>query len=94
MSAPRLLHKVDAPLPEKCRESRFDGGPYIFEAIITKDGDVKDLRTLRRPKFSPPCPEWEAAYHHAIASWHYDPGKFHGKPVPVYLTVTVTIDPR
>ena len=92
--APRLIHRVEAAIPGNCQERRFDWGAFIVEARITENGDVADVRTIKEPRFTPPCPEFERAYRNAIEQWKYEPGRLNGKPVSVYLTVTVTMHPR
>ena len=94
VTAPRALSKIEAPLPSQCRESQFNGSPFIFQATITETGDVRDIKTLKAPVFTPPCPEWEAAYREALAKARYEPALLRGKPVATSLTVTVTVDFR
>jgi hypothetical protein len=80
-------------IPADCRGASFSG-IFIFEAIIDRDGTVRDIRTIRRPDFDPPCPHIENAYRRAIAQCRYQPGTLNGKPVPVYLTVTGLLHSR
>jgi hypothetical protein len=94
VSAPRLLGRADPAIPAKCRRVAFDWGAFIFEATISATGQVTHIRTIKRPNLKPPCPELEEAYRQAISSWNYEPGKLDGRPVPVYLTISVAFHPR
>jgi outer membrane biosynthesis protein TonB len=78
--------------PKKCKMSQYEGA-FIFEATITETGDVSEVQTTLRPKLTPPCPELEEACRHAISSWKYEPAKRDGKPVSVYLTISVLPHP-
>ncbi len=92
VTPPRVIRKVDAQVPEECKTGhQFDGGLCVFEAVITEDGDVRDVHAVRSPKISPPCPELLIAQRKAIQQWKYEPARRKGKPVAVYLTVTVLI---
>ena len=69
-------------LPSTCDEAF---GMVIIEAIIDKQGNVTDARVLR----GLPMGISEAAAA-AIQRWKYKPAMLNGRPVSVYLTVTVT----
>jgi hypothetical protein len=88
VTEPVELSRVDAIIPENCRTSSYIG-LFIFEAVVERDGSVRDVRTLRRGVLAPPCPPLENAYRRAIAQWRYRPATLHDKPVAVYLTVVV-----
>jgi len=92
VTPPRLIHRVEPGVPEECKSGhRFDSNLSIFEAVIAESGDVRDLKTRIVPQVSPPCPEFEAAQRRAISTWKYAPARLKGKPVAVYLTVTVLV---
>jgi protein TonB len=59
-------------------------GVVILEAIITKTGTVESVRVLRGIN-----PLLDTAAIRAVQQWRYKPATFNGRPVPVYLTVTV-----
>ena len=69
--------------PEAARKARMQG-IVILEAIITKDGNVESVRVLRGIN-----PLLDNAAMGAVTRWKYKPATFNGRPVPVYLTVTV-----
>ena len=93
VTEPVEIRHVTPVIPADCRGASFSG-IFIFEAIIDRDGTVRDIRTIRRPDFDPPCPHMENAYRRAIAQCRYQPGTLNGKPVPVYLTVTGLLHSR
>ena len=71
-------------LRKSVRKARLQG-IVILEAIITKDGNVESVRVLRGIN-----PLLDNAAMRAVQQWKYKPATFNGRPVPVYLTVTVT----
>jgi periplasmic protein TonB len=81
---PELINKVQPVYPEIARKARVQG-VVIVEAIIDKQGNVTESRVLR----GLPMGVSEAAVA-AIGRWKYKPAILNGRPVAVYLTVTVT----
>jgi protein TonB len=81
---PVEISRVKPQYPEAARKARMQG-VVILEAIITKDGSVSDVRVLRGIN-----PLLDNAAMRAVQQWKYKPATFNGRPVPVYLTVTVT----
>jgi protein TonB len=81
---PIEISRVKPQYPEAARKARMQG-VVILEAIITKDGSVSDVRILRGIN-----PLLDNAAMRAVQQWRYKPATFNGRPVPVYLTVTVT----
>jgi hypothetical protein len=71
------------------KEEREVSGVAIFEAVIDEAGNVKDVRMVVDPRFVPPWPEFEQRYREAMGKWKYKPAMRNGKPVAVYLTITV-----
>ena len=62
----------------------------MFEAVIDETGAVRDIRTLRKPRFKPPCPEFEGRCRATLSTWKYKPAMHNGKPIAVYLSVAVS----
>jgi outer membrane biosynthesis protein TonB len=95
VTPPRLLSRMEIPVPESCRKGRqFEGSVFIYEATITEAGEVQDIKTLKAPRIDPPCPELEEGARRAISQWRYQPGMLKGQPVRVYLTVTQLLEFR
>lgn len=94
VSQPRLLAHQNPPVPSTCQPLSV-GGPessFVFEVGVGESGAVTGVRTLVSPSFSPPCPQFEPAWHAAIRQWQYAPALRNGAPVAV--TVRVSIDFR
>jgi TonB family protein len=90
IEAPKLIHRVEPAYPAKARQERLEG-VVIMEAIITTEGVVSDVKVFRSP--------FETLTKHAvhaIRQWRYKPAfcRDLGKPIPVYLTVTMTFNLR
>ena len=87
MTTPVLISRL-LPDPKdvsgKCRGSKSQGLPVI-EAYIQADGTVRDVRVTR----SSGCLAGDQLLEDAIKKWTYKPGTADGKPVGVWLTVTV-----
>jgi len=84
VEAPKLDHRVEPLYPEDARRRR-EQGVSIYEAIVTTTGCVTDLRLLKSS-----YPELDMTGMEAVAQWRYRPARLNGRPVRVYLTVTVT----
>lgn len=80
---PERIHYVDPVYPEIARRVRKEG-IVILDAIIAKDGSVKDLKVLKGQPFQ----LTEAALD-AVKQWRYSVSTLNGKPVEVKMTVTV-----
>lgn len=65
-------------------------GVCIFEITIATDGSVTDVRLLRPYHVAPKCKPAVDEFAHTLLLWRYKPATYRGRPVPVYLTVTVT----
>ncbi len=81
---PKLTKKVEPVYPKSARGNR-EQGVSIYEAIISPTGCVRDLRLLRSS-----TPLLDLTGIEAISHWRYTPATLDGRPVSVYLTVTVT----
>lgn len=94
VSQPRPVENQTPPVPARCVPLSIEGADasFVFEVGLTEEGRVSGVRTLRRPRFSPPCPEFEPAWQAAIRGWRYAPALREGRPVAV--TVRVSIDFR
>ena len=81
---PVEISRVQPVYPEAARKARLQG-VVILEAIITKEGHVDSVRILRGLN-----PLLDKAAMDAVSKWRYKAATFNNRPVPVYLTVTVT----
>jgi periplasmic protein TonB len=77
---PVLIHRVNPEYPEVARKARVEG-TVILEAIISKNGDVENVKVLRGVH-----PLLDQAAVNAVRKWRYKPVTSNGK---VHTTVTV-----
>jgi len=82
-----LIHQVAPVYPPEARNSRLEG-VVILQAVIGKDGRIKDLRLLSGRK------ELAPAAIGAIQQWRYRPYLLAGNPVEVETTITVKFNLR
>lgn len=88
VAPPVLLHGPDPVYPEAARVARLSG-PVVLEAVIGTDGSVRAARVIRAAH-----PILEKAAVDAVHRWRFEPARVAGRPVPVYLTLTVTFHLR
>ena len=81
---PVEISRVQPAYPEAARKARLQGVVEL-EAIVTKDGNVDTVRVLRGVD-----PVLDDASIRAVQQWKYRPATYHGRAVPVFLTVTTT----
>ncbi|NLH11469.1 MAG: hypothetical protein GX464_09045 [Holophagae bacterium] len=86
--APVPIDQPNPLIPEECLKSIFQG-PFIIEAVVEEDGSVSEVKAVRTPQLNPPCAAWVSTCLATIAKWRYKPATVDGRPVAVYLTVTV-----
>jgi hypothetical protein len=85
--APRKMRDVAIDLPP--RDGEVSASPWVGDALVDQAGAVRQVWTVRAPKFDPPWPEFEAAVTAAIRQWTYEPAVVEGRPSPVCVTVVV-----
>ena len=87
---PKLLKKVKPVFPEEAFKKGIQGS-VVMEAVIGKDGNVKEVRTVASQD-----PLLAQAAMEAVKQWVYDPFTINGACKEVLFTVTVTfaLDPK
>ncbi|MGZ6971947.1 MAG: energy transducer TonB [Thermoanaerobaculia bacterium] len=89
---PRLISSAKPRFPVSGVARQARSNVYVFEALINEAGVVSNVRTVRKADITPEWPELEEACRQAVLSWRYEPAVHQGRPVPVYLTVSVLVD--
>lgn len=79
---PKRIRMVEPTYPAIAKAARVQG-IVILEAIIAKDGSVKDVKVLRSQ------PMLDEAAKEAVLQWRYTPPMLNNQPVDVIMTVTV-----
>ena len=85
-SAPAPAEPVAIELRRLGRWRRWFALEVIIEAVITDRGEVVSPRVLKSTTES----MLNQAALDAVRQWRYEPARFRGQPVRVYVTVTVT----
>lgn len=85
---PRQTKRVEPTYPPDAVAART-GGMVILEAVIDKEGKVKNLRVLRHV-----TPSLDRAAMTAVEQWEYEPTLLNGVPVEVIFTVTMNFSIR
>jgi protein TonB len=83
VTEPRLLYRVEPSYPEIARKLRLEG-VAVLQAIISADGRVEEVRVVKSAHAL-----LDAEAVGAVERWRYRPATLKGRPVRVYLTVTV-----
>jgi TonB family protein len=86
--APRILKNPQPIYPESGRASRTQG-EVIVEAIIGKDGRVRDERVLR-----PLAPDFDQAALAALKQWWFAPTLLNGEPIELLMNVVMVFTLR
>jgi TonB family protein len=61
-------------------------GTVVLRAVVDPSGGVRDLRVVRSVD-----PGMDAAVRNAVREWRFRPGALKGAPVPVVVTVELTL---
>jgi protein TonB len=83
IQAPERIHYIAPDYPELARRARLEGF-VILQAVIDKQGDVKNVEVLRGLGLG-----LDVAAMDAVQQWKYTPTFYSGRPVEVILTVNV-----
>jgi protein TonB len=79
---PKKIREVRPVYPQIAQTAKVQG-IVIIEAIIGKDGNVKDAKVLRSVALL------DQAALEAVRQWKFSPTLLNGVPVEVVMTVTV-----
>ncbi|HTJ29231.1 MAG TPA: M56 family metallopeptidase [Acidobacteriaceae bacterium] len=77
-----LVTKTNPVYPKEAKENRIEGA-VILQAVIGKDGAIKELRVKDGPK------ELQKSALDAVRQWKYRPYLLNGDPVEVETTINV-----
>ncbi|MDE3256874.1 MAG: M56 family metallopeptidase [Gemmatimonadota bacterium] len=82
---PAITHAVQPNYPDVARRNRLTG-IVLLHFKVNVDGSVSDVRALRgRPMFVQPAID-------AISQYRFSPAQREGKPVPAWITHTITFE--
>ncbi|MGB4097777.1 MAG: TonB family protein [bacterium] len=81
--APTILKRVEPKYPEIARRARIQG-LVILEAIIDKNGNVRDVKVIK--SLNSLCDE---AAVEAAKQWKFEPGTQNDIPIDVIMNLTV-----
>lgn len=77
-----LDEKVAPEYPRAAKDTRTEGA-VVLEAIIGKDGRIRDLKAVSGPQI------FQGAAIAAVQQWRYRPYLLNGEPVEVQTTINV-----
>jgi periplasmic protein TonB len=83
VSAPSILFKVEPEYSEEARKAKFQGTVLLF-VVVDEKGNPRDIKVLR-----PLGLGLDQKAVEAVEKWKFNPGKKHGKPVPVQAQIEV-----
>ena len=83
VARPRGIYTPKPEYTEIARKTRTQG-PVILQAILDEEGRVSELKVLK----GLPMGLTERAVE-AVRTWRYEPARLDGRPVEVYMTITV-----
>jgi TonB family protein len=93
--APKLIYPVAPEFSEKARKHKISGD-VIVQALVDTEGHVQDARVFRsaaedftNKKDRELASTLDPKAIEAVRQYRFEPGTFHGKPVPVELNVEV-----
>jgi TonB family protein len=81
---PKIQKRITPAYPPDSRK-KGEEGVSVYEAIISPNGCVEDPRLVQSS-----APTLDVMGMEAVSRWRYTPATLNGRPVRVYLTVTVT----
>jgi TonB family protein len=84
IAGPRIVNRVEPRYPDVLR-GKGKSGVVLIQAIVNADGSVGPATVVRHSD-----PEFDESALEAVRQWRYDPAILKGKPVRVYLTITVS----
>jgi outer membrane biosynthesis protein TonB len=67
---------------------------WIGEVLLSTDGKVARVWTVREVEFTPPFPAFNQAIVDALKKWEFTPVVVKGEAIPLCTTVTVNINLR
>jgi TonB family protein len=88
IEAPKLIRRAEPSYPDEVRKKGVRG-TVIMKAALTEEGKLENIQVSSSPdsKLSELAVE-------AFQKWRYKPATCAGKPVPVYITSTMSFDPN
>jgi protein TonB len=81
---PRLLQRIEPKYPDSLRAAKKNG-LVVLQVTVDQQGSVLNPVVVRHSE-----PEFEAAALEAVRQWRYEPATAEGKPVAVYVTITIS----
>jgi len=85
VTEPRELSRVNPRFPETARKRKRVLSPIVLMAVVSETGTVLEPTIIRSDH-----PDLDPAVLEAVKQWRYEPTRVNGRPVAVFLTVTVS----
>ncbi|HEY6413459.1 MAG TPA: energy transducer TonB [Edaphobacter sp.] len=95
VTAPKLIYQVMPEFSEKARKHKISGN-IIVQVVVDTEGHVQDARVFRSAaedftskKDREIASTLDPKAVEAVRQYKFEPGSFHGKPVPVKLNFEI-----
>jgi periplasmic protein TonB len=86
VKAPKAIHTPDAEYSDQARKKKIKGS-VIVSMVVDTDGNPRDVKVKKGLE-----PSLDHNAVQAVKQWKFEPATRSGKPVAVYLDVSVTFD--
>jgi len=88
-AVPTYQHNPPPEYPKMARRRGYEG-TVVLEALVTREGKVKELRVLRSSGY----PVLDRSAEESVREWVFEPGSVGGRKVDMWVRVPVRFELR
>ncbi|HZD75953.1 MAG TPA: energy transducer TonB [Acidobacteriaceae bacterium] len=95
VTAPKLVYSVDAEFSDAAQRKKIDA-PVVIGLKVGTDGIPREIHVIHsaaegvKPKLRKAAASLDEKALDAVRQYRFDPATYHGKPVPVAITIDVS----
>jgi hypothetical protein len=93
VKAPKKIADCPVEVPADVRGKKIKQPFFIYDAVITKSGDVRSVQLVSGPH-GDPYDSIDRSFRKQIKCWRFQPATFHGKPVTAHYNLTASLEVR